>query len=130
MRNVLKRMKKIIYFFVQQNFHFKFLGLSILRTWYRNANQWYPITSWLWRLNPKASEAWGRSPLRLILFLVLEQKIWSKNKHKYILIFIKQRLFHRQQRFYGLKNFMVCALYWWGSEVQNYNLQLKWWKLQ
>jgi len=33
--------------FVQQNFHFKFLGLTISWTWFRNANQWCHITSWL-----------------------------------------------------------------------------------
>ena len=34
-----------LHFFVQQNFNFKFLGF--LRTWFRNVNQWYPITSLL-----------------------------------------------------------------------------------
>ena len=33
-----------------------------LRTWLRNANQWYPITSWLGGSNLKASGARGRSP--------------------------------------------------------------------
>ena len=33
-----------------------------LRTWFRNANQWYLITSWLGGFNPKACEGWGRSP--------------------------------------------------------------------
>ena len=32
-----------------------------LRTWFRNANQWYSITSWLGRFKPKASGTWGRS---------------------------------------------------------------------
>ena len=30
-------------------------GERFLRTWFRNANQCYSITSWLWRFNPKAS---------------------------------------------------------------------------
>ena len=31
------------------------------RTWFRNANHWYPWTSWQLGFNPKASWAWGRS---------------------------------------------------------------------
>ena len=30
-------------------------------TLFRNANQWYSITSWLEGFNPKASRAWGRT---------------------------------------------------------------------
>ena len=36
-------------------------GERFLRTWFRNANQCYPVTSWLWEFNPKAFVAWGRS---------------------------------------------------------------------
>ena len=36
---------------------------SELGTWFRNANQWCPITSWLRGFKPKAPGAWGRSPL-------------------------------------------------------------------
>ena len=31
---------------------------DFLRNWFRNANQWCPITSWLGRFNPKTSWAW------------------------------------------------------------------------
>ena len=33
-----------------------------LRTWFWNANQWYPVTSCLGRFNPKGFGAWGWSP--------------------------------------------------------------------
>ena len=34
----------------------------ILRIWFRNADQWYPRTSWLGWFHPKASGAWGTKP--------------------------------------------------------------------
>ena len=38
------------------------MNWGFFRTWFRNANYWYPITSWLGGLNPKAPGAWGHSP--------------------------------------------------------------------
>ena len=29
------------------------------RTWFRNSNEWYPVTSWLGGLYPKVYRAWG-----------------------------------------------------------------------
>ena len=42
---------------------------NCFRTWFRNANQWYPITSWPGGFNPKASGAWGRSPPNIFFLL-------------------------------------------------------------
>ena len=43
-------------------FIFSFWDLeSFLRTWFRNNNQWYPITSCLRGFNPKTSWAWRQS---------------------------------------------------------------------
>ena len=44
------------------NWDFDDCVFNFFRTWFRNANQWYPITSWLGGFNPKASGAWGRGP--------------------------------------------------------------------
>ena len=45
-------------------FRFEKTSVSLrtsLRTWFRNANQWYPITNWLGGFNPWAPRVWGRS---------------------------------------------------------------------
>ena len=48
MRNVLKRMQKQFFYIFSFNkiLLMKFLRQRFLRTWFRNANQWYSITSW------------------------------------------------------------------------------------
>ena len=53
----------IFIFWEMFDFVLKFLENSdrILWTWFRNANQCYPVTSRLWGLNPKTSGAWGRN---------------------------------------------------------------------
>ena len=38
---------------------------DFLWTWCRNANRWYPITSWLKGFNIKASWTWGQSLQRI-----------------------------------------------------------------
>ena len=68
MRNVLKCVQKKITifcnFFVQKNVNFKFLGLTrFLRNWFRNANRWYRIISYLRGFNPRAFRDWGPTPL-------------------------------------------------------------------
>ena len=53
-------------------FSFQVSG-TYLRTWFRNANQWYPKTSCVWGFDTKSVRAWRRSPLNTIFFWFLEQ---------------------------------------------------------
>ena len=73
MRNVLKPLKNnflilpiFIYlrndWFCTQN-TLKIGTERFLQTWFRNANQWYPITNWLGGFKPKASGTSGRSAI-------------------------------------------------------------------
>ena len=62
------------------------LGTSrFLWIWFRNANQWYPITSWLEGFNPKVSGAWGWTPPNIKLFLDSSKspilyEVWVQNE--------------------------------------------------
>ena len=69
MRNVLKliyvQLCDFLVFEIWSVLFSKFVlkwDLDALWTWLRNANQWYPITSWLGGFNPKAVVAWEQSP--------------------------------------------------------------------
>ena len=53
---------KIWFIFYSTSFVVNWELKRFLRTWFRYANQWYPITSWLGGFNPKASGACGWSP--------------------------------------------------------------------
>ena len=62
---LIKRMQKNqIFSFNKTKFYFQVSETyeRFLRTWFRNAKQWCPATSWLEGFNPKASGAWGWSP--------------------------------------------------------------------
>ena len=59
MHNVLNRMQKQFSDFFCRIFLFK--KVLCFLNWFRDGNQWYPITSWPGGFNPKPSGAWGRS---------------------------------------------------------------------
>jgi len=93
--NVCK--KKIPIFknlFVSQNFNFKFLRQNFLRIWFRNANQWYPITSWL-GFKLKVYGALGRS-LPHTKFVFFFAPIMLVTRSKWVSEYSKRKIFHKK----------------------------------
>ena len=100
----------IFIFWVMVNFVLKILrklGLeSFLRTWFRNANQSYPISSWPEGSNRKASGAWGH------VFNFWTYFVNTKHLNFFLSI---QNLFEIQIFHWFIKTYIVLTKY-----VQNF----------